>query len=125
MILAFPGVEENFFRLSLFLQNLSNGLANGAVYALMALTVVIIYKTTGHLNFAQGEMAMFSTFLIFVLTVEHRWNVWLSLLAGAALHRGLIRPLEKRSVLGPVILTLGLFFVLNGLAAKIWGTQPR
>ena len=71
MILAFPGVEENFFRLSLFLQNLSNGLANGAVYALMALTVVIIYKTTGHLNFAQGEMAMFSTFLIFVLTVEH------------------------------------------------------
>jgi branched-chain amino acid transport system permease protein len=133
MILAFAGVEENFFRLSLFLQNLSNGLANGAVYALMALTVVIIYKTTGHLNFAQGEMAMFSTFLIFVLTVEHRWNVWLSvlavvglsLLAGAAIHRGLIRPLEKRSVLGPVILTLGLFFVLNGLAAKIWGTQPR
>ena len=133
MILAFPGVEENFFRLSLFLQNLSNGLANGAVYALMALTVVIIYKTTGHLNFAQGEMAMFSTFLIFVLTVEHRWNVWLSILAVVGLccwpappsTGGSIRPLEKRSVLGPVILTLGLFFVLNGLAAKIWGTQPR
>ena len=81
MILAFPGIEENFFRCTLFLQNLSNGLANGAVYALMALTVVIIYKTTGHLNFAQGEMAMFSTFLVFVLAVEHGWHVWLAILA--------------------------------------------
>ena len=133
MILAFPGVEDNFFNHTLFLQNLANALSNGAVYALMALTVVIIYKTTGHLNFAQGEMAMFSTFIIFVLNVEHRWNVWLSIVVvvalamafGAALERGLIQPLEKRSVLAPVILTLGLFFILNGLAAKIWSTQPR
>jgi branched-chain amino acid transport system permease protein len=133
VILGIPLVEDNFFNHALFLQNLANALSNGAVYALMALTVVIIYKTTGHLNFAQGEMAMFSTFIIFVLNVEHRWNVWLSIVAvvvlamafGAAVERGLIQPLEKRSVLGPVILTLGLFFVLNGLAAKIWGTQPR
>jgi branched-chain amino acid transport system permease protein len=133
MILAFPGVESNFFHLSLFLQNLSNGLSNGAVYALMALTVVIIYKTTGHLNFAQGEMAMFGTFIVFVLNVEHRWNVWLSMvfvvalsmLFGAAVERGLIQPLERRSVLAPVILTLGLLFILNGLAAHIWSTQPR
>jgi branched-chain amino acid transport system permease protein len=133
MILAFPGIEDNFFTLTLFLQNLANALANGAVYALMALTVVMIYKTTGHLNFAQGEMAMFTTFLVFVLAVEQGFPVWLAIavvvvvamVVGAAFERILIQPLENRSVLAPVILTLGLFFILNGSAATIWGTQPR
>jgi branched-chain amino acid transport system permease protein len=132
-MLAFPGIEDNFFNLTLFLQNLTNALANGAVYALMALTVVMIYKTTGHLNFAQGEMAMFSTFFVFVLAVEQGLNVWLAIgivlvvamIVGAAFERVLIQPLENRSVLAPVILTLGLFFILNGGAATIWGTQPK
>jgi branched-chain amino acid transport system permease protein len=133
MILAAPGIEDNFFTLTLFLQNLANALANGAVYALMALTVVMIYKTTGHLNFAQGEMAMFTTFLVFVLAIEHGVPVWLAIalvvivamFVGAAFERILIQPLESRSVLAPVILTLGLLFILNGGAATIWGTQPR
>ena len=72
MILAFPGVEDNFFTLTLFLQNLANALARRGVRA-MALTVVMIYKTTGHLNFAQGEMAMFTTFVVFALAVEQGW----------------------------------------------------
>jgi branched-chain amino acid transport system permease protein len=132
-LLAFPGIEDNFFTLTLFLQNLANALANGAVYALMALTVVMIYKTTGHLNFAQGEMAMFTTFVVYVLAIEQGWPVWLAIgvvliaamFVGAAFERVLIQPLESRSVLAPVILTLGLFFVLNGGAATIWGTQPK
>jgi branched-chain amino acid transport system permease protein len=132
-LLAFPGIEDNFFTLTLFLQNLTNALANGAVYALMALTVVMIYKTTGHLNFAQGEMAMFTTFVVYVLAIEQGWPVWLAIgivllaamIVGAAFERILIQPLESRSVLAPVILTLGLFFVLNGGAATIWGTQPK
>jgi branched-chain amino acid transport system permease protein len=132
-ILAFPGVEDNFFTLTLLLQNLTNALANGAVYSLMALTVVMIYKTTGHLNFAQGEMAMFCTFVVFVLAIEQGWNVWLAIgvvvvaamIVGAAFERVLIQPLESRSTLAPVILTLGLFFILNGGAASIWGTQPK
>lgn len=132
-ILAVPGIEENFFTLTLLLQNLTNALANGAVYALMALTVVMIYKTTGHLNFAQGEMAMFSTFVVYVLAIEQGLSIWLaialvvivSMVVGAAVERFLIQPLESRSVLAPVILTLGLFFILNGGAATIWGTQPK
>jgi len=132
-ILAVPGIDEKFFNLTLFLQNLTNALANGAVYALMALTVVMIYKTTGHLNFAQGEMAMFSTFVVYVLVIEQGFNIWLAIVAvvigsmvvGAAFERVLIQPLESRSVLAPVILTLGLFFILNGGAATIWGTQPK
>lgn len=132
-LLAFPGIEDSFFNFTFFLQNLTNALANGAVYALMALTVVMIYKTTGHLNFAQGEMAMFCTFIVFVLAVEQGWNVWLAIVlvviaamvVGAVFQRVLISPLEDRSVLAPVILTLGLFFVLNGSAATIWGTNPK
>jgi len=132
-ILAVPGIDDKFFNLTLFLQNLTNALANGAVYALMALTVVMIYKTTGHLNFAQGEMAMFSTFIVYVLVIEQKFNVWAaivlvvlgSMVLGAGIERVLIQPLEKRSVLAPVILTLGLFFILNGGAATIWGTQPH
>jgi branched-chain amino acid transport system permease protein len=132
-ILAVPGIDDKFFNLTLFLQNLTNALANGAVYALMALTVVMIYKTTGHLNFAQGEMAMFSTFIVYVLVIEQGFNIWLaivvvvigSMVVGAAFERVLIQPLESRSVLAPVILTLGLFFILNGGAATIWGTQPK
>src|SRR3954468_7850337 len=132
-ILAVPGIDDKFFNLTLFLQNLTNALANGAVYALMALTVVMIYKTTGHLNFAQGEMAMFSTFIVYVLAIEHELNVWVaivvvvlaSMIFGAAVERLLIQPLEHRSVLAPVILTLGLFFILHGGAATIWGTQPK
>ena len=132
-ILAVPGIDDKFFNLTLFLQNLTNALANGAVYALMALTVVMIYKTTGHLNFAQGEMAMFSTFIVYVLVIEQGFNVWAAIVivvlgamvVGAGIERILIQPLEKRSVLAPVILTLGLFFILNGGAATIWGTQPH
>jgi len=132
-ILAVLGIDDKFFNLTLFLQNLTNALANGAVYALMALTVVMIYKTTGHLNFAQGEMAMFSTFVVYVLVIEQGFNVWAaivlvvlgSMVVGAGIERILIQPLEKRSVLAPVILTLGLFFILNGGAATIWGTQPH
>ncbi len=132
-VLAIPGIEPNFFTLTLLLQNLTNALANGAVYALMALTVVMIYKTTGHLNFAQGEMAMFSTFVVYVLAIEQGFPVWpaigvvviASMVVGAAFERILIQPLESRSVLAPVILTLGLFFILNGGAATVWGTQPK
>jgi len=94
---------------------------------------VMIYKTTGHLNFAQGEMAMFSTFIVYVLVIEQGFNVWAAIVivvlgamvVGAGIERILIQPLEKRSVLAPVILTLGLFFILNGGAATIWGTQPH
>ena len=54
-LLAIPGIEDNFFTLTLFLQNLTNALANGAVYALMALTVVMIYKTTGSPQLRPGR----------------------------------------------------------------------
>ena len=126
-------INGSFFKPAFFLQLVTNGLSNGAIYAAMALTVVIIYKTTGHLNFAQGEMATFAAFVVYVLTVERSLNIWiaipivvaLSMVAGGALERLLVRPVESRSALAVVIVTLGLFLMLNALTAVIWGTLPK
>ncbi len=130
MTLAFL-IDGNFFNWTLIAQLFVNGMKNGAIYALMALTVVIIYKTTGHLNFAQGEMGTLGAFITFVMVVEHGLSYWIaipialvfSFLLGAGIERTLIRPIERRSALGVVIVTLGIFLVINALNAAIWGTQ--
>lgn len=124
-------INSGFFNWTLIGQLFVNGLKNGAIYALMALTVVIIYKTTGHLNFAQGEMGTLGAFIIFIMVIEHGWSYWLaipvalvfSFLLGAGIERTLIRPIERRSALGVVIVTLGIFLIINALNAAIWGTQ--
>jgi branched-chain amino acid transport system permease protein len=124
-------INTNFFNWTLIGQLFVNGLKNGAIYALMALTVVIIYKSTGHLNFAQGEMGTLGAFIVFVMVIEHGWSYWVaipislvfSFLLGAGVERTLIRPIERRSALGVVIVTLGLFLIVNALNAAIWGTQ--
>jgi branched-chain amino acid transport system permease protein len=124
-------INDGFFNWTLIGQLFVNGMKNGAIYALMALTVVIIYKTTGHLNFAQGEMGTLGAFLIFIMVIEHGWSYWLaipvalvfSFLLGAGIERTLIRPIERRSALGVVIVTLGIFLIINALNAAIWGTQ--
>jgi branched-chain amino acid transport system permease protein len=112
----------------LFLQRLFNAFENGAIYGALALSLAIVYRSTRHLNFAQGEMAMFGAFLTYVLSVEQGWPVWLALLAamtvsavfGAGVERVLVRPLERRSPLAVVIVTLGVFLVLNSAASDIW-----
>ena len=98
----------------------------------MALTVVIIYKTTGHLNFAQGEMGALGAFLVYVFAIEHGWPyvaaivlaVGLSMALGCGMERTLIRPIERRSALGVVIVTLGVFLILNSLNAVDLGHEP-
>ncbi len=124
-------INSGFFNWTLIGQLFVNGMKNGAIYALMALTVVIIYKTTGHLNFAQGEMGTLGAFIVFVMVVEHGLSYWVaipialvfSFVLGAGIERTLIRPIERRSALGVVIVTLGIFLVINTLNAAIWGTQ--
>jgi branched-chain amino acid transport system permease protein len=76
-------------------------------------------------------MGTLGAFIIFVMVVEHGWSYWLaipvalvfSFLLGAGIERTLIRPIERRSALGVVIVTLGIFLVINALNAAIWGTQ--
>ncbi|WP_432830982.1 branched-chain amino acid ABC transporter permease [Dactylosporangium sp. CA-092794] len=129
---AIPLINSDFFHWSFVLQLVSQGLANGSIYALVALTIVIIYRTTGHLNFAQGEMATFGCLLVFTLAEKGGLPYWLaipavmavSFLLGAGIERTLVRPLQSRGGYAVVILTLGLFLVFNSLDAAIWGTQP-
>jgi branched-chain amino acid transport system permease protein len=119
--------------MSLFVQRLFDALENGAVYAALALALAIIYKATGHLNFAQGEMAMFSAFIAYVLSVEQGLPAWLAIvismllaaLAGAGIERVLVRPLEERNPLSVVIVTLGLFLIIGSVAQKLWLGVPR
>ena len=79
-----PGINEAFFEPAYFLQLLTNGLTNGAIYALMALCVVMIYRTTGHLNFAQGEMGTLGAFVVYVLAVEQGLPLWVGIKTYAA-----------------------------------------
>lgn len=130
--LTIPGVNDSFFDLAYVLQLLTNGLANGAVYALLALSLVIVYKTTGHLNFAQGEMGTIGCLMVFSLSVDRGVPYWvsipavliLSMLLGAALQRILVQPVERRGGMGVVLVTLGLLLVVNSIDAVVWGADP-
>jgi branched-chain amino acid transport system permease protein len=115
-----------------FAQQLAAGIRSGAIYAGLALAIVIIYRSTRVINFAQGEMATFSTFVCWSL-MNHGLSFWaafpivlaIAFLGGVAIERTLIRPVENASVLTIVIVTLGLALVLNGLMSLIWGGANR
>jgi branched-chain amino acid transport system permease protein len=117
----------------LFVARLFDGFANGATYALIALALVIIYKATTLINFAQGEMAMVGAFIVLVLATEQGLPMWLAVVIGmlisaalgAIIERVLIRPFDPSDHLPLVIITLGLFLVFGALAGIIWRFDPR
>jgi len=93
----------------------------------MALAVVMIYQATDHLNFAQGEMAMFSTYIAFTLLtlgIPYWWTFLLataiSFVGGVFIERIIVRPVEGTSVLNEVIVFIGLLTIFNSLAGWIW-----
>lgn len=119
---------------SLFGEQVVAGLATGGVYALVALAVVFIYRSTDIVNFAQGEMAMFATFAVWSLAIAgvETWQVLilgvlLAAAMGAVIERVVIRPVENAPVLSVVVVTLGLFILLNSVATWIWaqGELPK
>ena len=116
--------------MELFLQRLVDGLSEGSVYALIALGLVIIYRGTGHLNFAQGEMALFCTYVVYQFG---EWGIPIGIAVimgmgvgfaiGAAAEVALVRPVAKKSPFAVFIVTIGLFQFLNWLDGAIWGGQ--
>jgi len=114
-------------------QLIVSGLAAGSLYALLALGLVIIYKTSNVLNFAQGEMAMVSTFLAFTfletLHIPYLGAFLLAIVAsflfGAAIEVALLRPAKHATPLGLIIITLGTQQVLYGTAGWIWGYDTK
>jgi branched-chain amino acid transport system permease protein len=110
-----------------FLEQFASGIANGAIYACVALALVMIYVSTDHLNFAQGEMAMFSTYISWQLMA---WglNFWfaflgavvISFVAGVVIERVILRPLHNAPVLSVVVVFIGLLAICNSMAGAIW-----
>jgi branched-chain amino acid transport system permease protein len=117
----------------LFFQRVTDGIDNGFVYAAMALALVLIYKATTVVNFAQGEMAMFGTFITYVFAHDLGWPVWISVVvamlisaaAAATIERILIRQFDPTNHLAITIVTLSLFLILNAIAGVIWGFDGK
>jgi branched-chain amino acid transport system permease protein len=113
--------------MELFTNQVVAGIATGAIYACLALSLVMIYQAIDHLNFAQGEMAMFSTFISWQMM---QWGMpyWgafiitlvLSFAGGIAIERILFKPLAKAPVLTNVAGFIALFMIINSCAGLIW-----
>ena len=124
LLLAFTWTE--------FAQQVTSGLAAGSIYASLALALVLIYQTTNVVNFAQGEMATFTTYVAWTM-MHHGVRYWpafvLTLLiafgGGVTVERVLIRPIEHRPEIVIVILTIGMFIAINGLDGWIFGPEVK
>src|SRR5262245_60570540 len=110
------------------LAQVAAGLANGAIYACLALALAMIFVSTDHINFAQGELAMFSAFLCWQLL---EWSVpfWIALpvvvlasfLLGVMIERVVLRPLHAAPVLSIIVVFIGLLTIFHSLAGAMWG----
>ncbi|MFV0678537.1 branched-chain amino acid ABC transporter permease [Variovorax sp. tm] len=113
--------------MELIFQQIAAGLATGAIYACVALAIVMIYRAIGHVNFAQGEMAMASTYIAWQL-IELGLPYWLafaltvalSFVLGAAVQHLLIRRIRNASEINQIIVFIGLMLVFNSAAGFIW-----
>ena len=109
-----------------------DGITNGFVYATVALALVMIWRATRVINYAQGALAMFTTYIA-LFAITHGVTYWLAFviaivagfLLGAVIERVVVRPVESRPALNVVILTLGLLILLEALAPMIFGGQVK
>ena len=110
------------------IQQVASGLANGAIYACLALALVMIFVSTDHLNFAQGELAMFSAFMAWQL-LAMKVPFWIALpvvvlvsfVLGVVIERVILRPLHNAPVLSIVVVFIGLLTIFHSMAGGIWG----
>src|SRR5206468_1557573 len=113
-------------------QLVASGLALGSIYALLALSLVLINKATDVVNFAQGEMAMFGTFICFALLTKTGLPlvavlicaVPIGILLGVVTERLAVRPLQSRPSINALIATIGLWMIFHHAAGWIWGYDP-
>lgn len=109
-----------------------NGVAEGAIYAALALSLIIIYQATRVVNFAQPALALIAAYIALTVTTASG-SYWLGFAAalvsglfmGSVTERLLIRPVQKTSQLSAVIITLGLLLMLQGIAGMIWSNEPH
>lgn len=114
-------------------QLILEGLAIGACYGIFGIAVVIIYKTSEVVNFAQGEMAMMSTFIAFHILTYYHYPFWLAfvltmvfaVLLGIFIEFIFLRPAKDVSVIGLIVITLGAEMMLMGFAGWKWGPEQN
>jgi branched-chain amino acid transport system permease protein len=115
-----------------FIQFTLGGVSFGLVYAAIALSLVLIWRGTRILNYAQGAMAMLTTYIGYTV-ISHTGSYWTGfvialasgLVLGAAIERTVIRPAEDKPPLNAVVVTIGLLVLLEGVAGIIYGGQYR
>ncbi|WP_236790825.1 branched-chain amino acid ABC transporter permease [Amycolatopsis sp. GM8] len=127
--------------MELLLQRIIDGVGDGMIYGAIALALVLIYRVTGLVNFAQGEMAMFATFIVWWITRPDRFlgfigdpqlrmavGIFLGLgigfVIGVVCERFIMRPFEKRPYIDQAMVTMGMYLGLSALAAYIFSVQP-
>jgi branched-chain amino acid transport system permease protein len=117
---------------SQFAQLTVGGVARGSVFASLALALVLIYRATEVVNFAQGEMALLTTYFAYQLTLWglSYWAAFFVTLAvafagGVAVQQALIRPVQHKSVIAVVIVSIGLLSIIDGAVTWIWGGDPK
>jgi len=110
-----------------FIQQIAAGLTSGAIYACVALGLVMIFVSTDHINFAQGEMAMFATYLAWTLLqaglpywVAFGLTIVLSFFGGLLIQRVVLKPLETAPVLSLVVCFIALLSIFNSIAGMVW-----
>ena len=128
LVAVTAGLVVGSFRSGVFAQLTVQGLALGAVYGSLALALVLVYRATHVVNFAQGELAMATTYVAYQLTKWglSYWEAFFATLAiafvlGTVLEIVLVRPVQHRSVIAAVIVTVGLFILTDGVVNWIWG----
>lgn len=115
-----------------FLVRTFTGVTNGSIYALLALALVVVFRGTGTINFAQGEIALFTTFIAWWLT-DNGVPVWLAIIIAtiigfllcAVAERVLVRPVLQRSDMATLIVALGMFTAFNGLSGVVFGPVTK
>lgn len=115
--------------MDVFFQNVIAGLETGSLYALAALGLVLIFRTSDVINFAQGDMAMFSAFVGYELFSSLGWPypmafmgaLLFAVIFGFLVERIFLRPANKASLVSKMIITLGLIMIVNGVASAIFG----
>jgi len=113
--------------MELFFHQVLAGIATGGIYACMALAVVMIYQAIDSLNFSQGEMAMFSTFIAWQLLqwgmpywVAFFLTIGISFVAGVLIERLVFKPVQKADILSHIVIFIALFAIINSAAGFIW-----
>lgn len=119
--------------LGFFLNLLVNGIVVGALYALVALGFVLIYKASGVINLAQGELVLLGAYIGLTFTTELKipfalallLTIVVSALVGVAIERAVLRPFIGEPPISIIMVTMGLSFLIKALIHAIWGTDMR